>query len=209
MDLSSLITMAATFFVIAVAPGPATLGVASVAMAQGRRAGLSFGLGLGLGLLVWGVLAAVGLGAILAASSQVLMWLKLAGGAYLLWLAWKSGWAAATAESASELDLPAGRWIWRGVVLNLSNPKAVFAWLATLSIGLTPDASVLAVALATAICAVIGFAVYLPWVFAFSHRAVMAVYRRLRRWVDGVVAILFAAAGLSLIRQALSRGSAA
>ena len=72
MDATSLSTMAAAFFVVAVAPGPATLGCASIAMSQGRRAGLGFGFGLGLALLFWGVLAAIGLGAILAGSAEVM-----------------------------------------------------------------------------------------------------------------------------------------
>ena len=93
-DAAALLTMAAAFFVVAVAPGPATLGCASVAMAHGRRAGLSFGMGLGAALFFWGVLAALGLGAVIATSAQVMLWLKVLGALYLFWLAWKAGRSA-------------------------------------------------------------------------------------------------------------------
>ena len=205
MDVTSLSAMAAAFFVVAVAPGPATLGCASVAMSQGRRAGLGFGFGLGLALLFWGVLAAIGLGAILAASAQVMLLLKLLGGCYLLWLAWKAGRSAVAGEVSHAAEVTSGRWIWRGALLNLSNPKAVFAWLATLSLGVGPEDSLATVIVATLICGVIGFIVYLPWVFGFSHPRVMRGYQRVRRWVDGAVAALFAAAGLGLIRSAFAR----
>lgn len=208
VDVGSLLVMAAAFFVVAVAPGPATLGCASVAMAHGRRAGLGFGLGLGAALLFWGVLAALGLGAVIATSAQVMLWLKLLGALYLFWLAWKAGRAAWHGEISTAAEVRSGRWIWRGVLLNLSNPKAVFAWLATLSLGLGPEATGLSVALATLLCGIIGFAVYLPWVLGFSHPKVMAGYRKVHRWVDGVVATLFAVAGLGLIRSALSRAPA-
>lgn len=205
IDPVALMTIASAFFVVAVAPGPATLGCAAVSMAHGRRAGLGFGAGLGLGLMFWGVLAAVGLGAVLAASAPLLTLLKLAGACYLFWLAWQSGRSAMSETAAEPAQIAQGRWVWKGVLLNLSNPKAVFAWLATLSLGLPPDAGVWAVSLATLICATIGFLVYLPWIFGFSHPPVMVAYRRVRRWVDGVVAALFATAGIGLIRSALTR----
>ena len=205
MDVTSLSAMAAAFFVVAVAPGPATLGCASVAMSQGRRTGLGFGFGLGLALFFWGVLAAIGLGAILAASAQVMLVLKLLGGCYLLWLAWKAGRSAVVGDISHAAEVTSGRWVWRGALLNLSNPKAVFAWLATLSLGVRPEDSLATVIVATLICGTIGFVVYLPWVLGFSHPRVMRGYQRIRRWVDGAVATLFAAAGLGLIRSAFVR----
>lgn len=205
IDAFALLTIASAFFVIAVAPGPATLGCAAVSMAHGRRAGLGFGLGLGIGLMFWGILAAVGLGAVLAASAQMLTILKLVGAGYLFWLAWQSGRSAVATSQTEPVQIKQGRWVSKGVLLNLSNPKAVFAWLATLSLGLAPDASALAVTVATLVCAAIGFLVYLPWVFGFSHPPVMAAYRRIQRWVDGGVAVLFAAAGFGLVRSALVR----
>ncbi|MEM1040934.1 MAG: hypothetical protein AAGI12_15855 [Pseudomonadota bacterium] len=40
---------------------------------------------------------------------------------------------------------------------------------------------------------------------AFSLSGFMAGYRRLAKWIDGVVAGLFALAGLSLLRSAFAR----
>lgn len=205
IDVFSLTTIASAFFVIAVAPGPATLGCAAISMAHGRRAGLGFGLGLGMGLTFWGVLAAVGLGAVLAASAQMLTLLKLVGAGYLFWLAWQSGRSVVATSKTEAVQTKQGRWVWKGLLLNLSNPKAVFAWLATLSLGLAPDAGILAVSIATILCAAIGYLVYLPWIYGFSHPPIMAVYRRIRRWVDGGIAVLFAAAGFGLVRSALAR----
>jgi len=207
MDLTALVTMAAAFFVVAVAPGPATLGCASIAVAEGRAAGLQFAFGLGVALSFWGVLAAVGLGAVLVTSAHLMMWLKVLGGLYLLWLAWKAARSAMATSHGATSDRRRGRWVWRGILLNASNPKAVFAWLATLSLGVGPASSPASVAVATLVCALVGFVVYLPWVFGFSHPHVMAAYQRLRQWVDGGIAALFAVAGVSLIRSAFARAS--
>ena len=202
MDLAAI---ALAFFIVAASPGPATLGCAAVSMAHGRAAGLAFGAGLGMGLTVWGILAALGLGAVLASSAWLLTVLKIAGGLYLLWLAYGSGRAALAPAPQTRGEVEAGRWLWRGLALNLSNPKAIFAWVATLSIGLDPTATVITVALATVICAAIGFAIYALWALGFSHTRVMALYQRGRRWVQGAVAVLFATAGLGLIRSAVAR----
>jgi threonine efflux protein len=98
-----------------------------------------------------------------------------------------------------------GRWFWRGLLLNLSNPKAVVAWMAALSMGLGQGTGTHAVAIATLICVGLGFVNYAGYALTFSLPGFMAGYRRSRRWIDGVVAGLFALAGLSLIRSALTR----
>lgn len=205
-DLAALWTTLAAFFVVAASPGPATLGCASVAMAHGRRAGVAVAVGLSFGLAAWGALAAMGLGAVLVASEKLLFALKLVGGAYLLWLAWGSGRAALRRDGAdaAPTETP-GRWFWKGFALNLSNPKAVFAWLATLAIGLAPGDGPATVVLATVFCSVLGLAIYLVWALGFSHWRVMAGYRRFRRWIEATTAALFAAAGLGVIRSAFAR----
>ena len=70
--LPDLPTVAAAFFVVTVAPGPATLAAATVAMCAGRGNGLRFGAGLAAGLAVRGVLAATGPGALLQGSAHAL-----------------------------------------------------------------------------------------------------------------------------------------
>lgn len=205
LDLTNLGAIAAAFVVVASSPGPANLATASVALTRGLPTALTFAAGLSLGLAFWGLLAAFGLGAVLQSSLMALMVLKLAGGAYLLWLAWQTGRAALRPGPMQTPDIPPGRWFLRGILLNLSNPKAVFAWMAALSVGMGAEQGIGAVAVATVMCAMIGTLNAMTWAVLFSRPRMMAGYRRVRRWVDGVVAGLFAAAGFGLIRSALAR----
>ena len=151
------------------------------------------------------LLLCLGLGAVLQSSLFALMLLKLAGGAYLLFLAWQTGRAALRAEAPKPPAIPPGKWVLRGVLLNLSNPKAVFAWMAALSVGMGPEQGGDAVLVATLMCAAIGTLNAMTWALVFSRPRMMTGYRRVRRWVDGVVAGLFAMAGFGLIRSALAR----
>ena len=203
--LDSYLTIAAAFAIVTVSPGPANLALATVAMHWGRLAGLLFGLGLSVGLAFWGVIAATGLGVVVQGTTTFLTVLKLSGGLYLIWLALQSGRSAARKTETTAAATHKGGWFWRGLLLNLSNPKAVVAWMAALSMGLGQETDAHAVAAATLICAGLGFANYTGYALTFSLPGFMAGYRRSRRWIDGVVAGLFALAGFSLIRSALTR----
>jgi threonine/homoserine/homoserine lactone efflux protein len=176
-----------------------------MAMRHGRRAGVQFGLGLALGLTIWGLLAASGMGAVLQTSETVLIVLKIAGAAYLFWLALQSGRAAAAPHADLVTVSTSGRYFRQGLILNLSNPKAVFAWMAALAMGLDADAGLHSVALATALCAVIGLGNYMGWAYLFSLSPAMRLYQKVRRWFEGAASALFALGGFGLIRSAFSR----
>ena len=200
-----LLPVILAFLVVTVSPGPANIATATIAMRFGRGRSMLFGMGLACGLAFWGGVAATGLGAILQGSVYLLTAMKLLGGVYLLWLAFQSGRAAVRGGEPGDAPRGGGRWFWRGLALNLSNPKAVIAWMAALSMGLGVGGDGGHMITATAVCIALGFANYALHAIAFSVPGVMAGYRRFNRWVEGVVAGLFAIAGFGLIRSALAR----
>ena len=99
IDWTGLASIFFAFFVVAASPGPATLTVSAVSAASGRKSGLIFGTGLSIGLAFWGLVAATGLGAVLQASTHLLVAQKIAGGIYLLWLAFGSARSALRATA--------------------------------------------------------------------------------------------------------------
>ena len=210
IDWTGLLSIFAAFFVVAASPGPATLAVSTVSAACGRKSGIVFGAGLAVGLAFWGLVAATGLGAVLQASTHLLIALKIVGGLYLLCLAYASARSAMRATS-EKLGPDAKVWTGnkglfaRGLILNLSNPKAVVAWMAALSVGLGGDDGLASVVMATLGCALIGLLIYACYAAAFSLSAVMDGYVKFRRWIDGAVSALFAIAGFALIRSAITR----
>ncbi|EFL88381.1 LysE family translocator [Ahrensia sp. R2A130] len=205
IDLASLASIALAFLVVTVSPGPANIAVATVSMSAGRKAGHSFALGLSCGLAFWGLVAATGMGAVLQSTPPVLIAMKLLGGAYLIWLALQSARSAMRSEKHAISEAPQGRWFRQGLLLNLSNPKAVVAWMAALSMGLGDSGAAGMLPVATALCIAIGFANYTVHAAAFSLPGFMRGYQRMRRAVDGAVSVLFAAAGFGLLRSALTR----
>lgn len=199
-DLSFLIAPALAFFIAAGSPGPATLACAGAAMAHGRAAGLTLGLGLALGLSFWGALTAVGLGAVVLGSPEALLALRLIGGAYLIWLAWRSAQSAFRPTGRiGEGAAPPKRLFLRGVLLNLSNPKAALAWAAVIALGLPADAGAYHLAIIAAVCSAIGLMIYIAYAIGFALPPVRQAYAKARRMVDAGLAALFGYAGLRLI----------
>ena len=122
--------------VLALAPGPDNLFVLMISAAEGRRAGFAVVAGLMVGVMGHTLAVALGLAALFAASATAFTVLKLAGAAYLLYLAWGAGRAPAMLV-ASDAGAPTHTPPWprlmaRGVVMNLTNPKVVLFFLALL-----------------------------------------------------------------------------
>ena len=77
-------------FTIAAAVGPISLLVIRRTLAEGRLYGLVSGLGVATADATYGAIAAFGLGALTDALVNARQVLGLAGGAFLLWLAWQT-----------------------------------------------------------------------------------------------------------------------
>lgn len=204
IELISLASVALAFFIVTISPGPATLSNATIAMQHGRRTSLIYGAGLSCGLAFWGLVAASGMGAVLQSSSRVLIILKVLGGLYLLWLAYQSARSACYSDVVKNVISHKKNWFLQGLLLNISNPKAVLAWMAALSVGLNSSDDIYTIITATVVCISVGFAANALYSILFSVGGVMRVYQRCRRWVDGVMAGLFALAGYGLIRSSIN-----
>ncbi|MES2534062.1 MAG: LysE family translocator [Pseudomonadota bacterium] len=116
---------------LALTPGPNMIYCVSRTLVQGRRAGLTSLGGVLLAFLVHLVAAALGLTALLIAVPFAFDAIRLAGAAYLMWLAWqavKPGGEAPFAPRALPAD-PPGRLFRMGFVTNLLNPKVAMFYL--------------------------------------------------------------------------------
>jgi threonine/homoserine/homoserine lactone efflux protein len=123
---------------ITAAPGPDNLMVLGIGIAHGRRRGMAFGLGCALGCLSHTLLAALGIGALIAASPAAFATLRTCGGLYLVWLgvqAIRSRGAAATGDpgdAGPARGVPLRKLFMRGLLANAVNPKVVLFFLSFL-----------------------------------------------------------------------------
>ena len=205
-EVFGLLSIGLAFFVVAVSPGPANIANATTAMCYGRKTSVTFALGLTSGLLFWGIIAATGLGTVLQTSVYLLMALKVLGGCYLLWLAWLSIKAVLNPDidQASNVDKQTSlsSWFVKGLIINISNPKTVIAWMAALSMGMDSQSNVSMLIAGVAVCLLVGLLTNLMYSMLFSVRGVMNSYQKFHRWINGIAAALFALGGVKLTSSA-------
>ena len=118
-----------------ITPGQDTFYILGRTISQGRRAGVLSVAGICSGCLVHTLAAALGLSAILAASSQAFAIVKLVGAAYLVYLGIQMLLASRSGEKvATSRRSPSDGWtIYRqGLLTNLLNPKVALFFLAFL-----------------------------------------------------------------------------
>ena len=133
-----------TVIILILTPGPDMTLFLSRALTQGRAAGFAAMAGATSGLVVHTLLAAFGLSALLAASATAFFIVKIAGAAYLLWLAIHT----LRHGSALKLDSRPGKrkaslastWA-TGLGINLLNPKIVLFFVTFLPQFVSANAS--------------------------------------------------------------------
>jgi threonine/homoserine/homoserine lactone efflux protein len=154
------------------------------------------------------LLTAGGLTALLSAYAAALTVIKIAGGAYLLWLAYKSFRAAASVHDIAPTTLSGSRpgafgYFVRGLTVQLTNPKAALAWIAIISLGLHEDAPLwvgLSIVMGTTVLSIIIHGLY---AVAFSTTAMVRLYSKGRRWIQAALGAFFALAGMRLLTSRL------
>jgi threonine efflux protein len=210
MEHHWLFVLLPIWIVALVTPGPDALVVAQTAASSGRRDGFAAAAGVGAGMAVWSVAALSGLAVLFAEAAWLYRLAVLAGAAYLIVTGVQMlvaaardgghGAAAIKAKAARPGALAAFR---RGLLTNLSNPKAAVLFASVFAVALPPRtgygpgaALVLGAALSSALW-------YVVLARLLSAAAARAAYRRAERGVTAAAGACFAGFGAVLaLREA-------
>ena len=192
VDLLSLLVFAVA---TTLTPGGATL----LATASGARFGLRRSLpllaGIAAGLAALVALAGAGLGSLLQAAPALQSAMRVAGSAYLLWLAWRIAWSGAPdirqAEGSSAMGFPTG------IALLWLNPKG---WTMALAASATyAGLATSPASLAALLGAVFGIAAALSLLFWCACGLLLARTLRTTAAWRAVNAVLGAALAASVV----------
>lgn len=185
-------------------PGPATLTISGTAMSRGRLAGLQVALGVLVGSASWGVAAAMGFSAVMMANAWLFEIVRYAGAGYLLFLAVKSLKSAWRGGEAELVQVSSRSLFLRGLMLHLTNPKAILSWGSIYAIVLAPDVPWYVVWQLFAILFAASAMVFLGYAILFSAAPVARFYARSRRWFELAFGVLFGAASLKMLTVRLA-----
>ena len=140
MDINIWLAFLVAAVVIAVSPGPGAVLSIATGLRYGYATALRAIIGLEAALLVQLLIVALGLGALLTASSAAFVTLKIIGAGYLVYLG-VSKWRAPVEDVDEAGALPRGRggFFLQGLLVNLTNPKALIFMVALVPQFVTPS----------------------------------------------------------------------
>jgi threonine/homoserine/homoserine lactone efflux protein len=141
MTLAAFLAVAFLHLMAAISPGPAVLMSARTGVTEGLRTGAFLAIGIGAGAVVWAAAALFGLALIFQAAPALLWALKIAGGLYLIHMAWGMWRDADQPLDMSESSRPPRSAVSAfrlGLITQLSNPKPAILFSA-IFIGTVPQ----------------------------------------------------------------------
>jgi len=191
-----------TAFIVCVSPGIGVVYTLSMTLGGGLRAGMLAALGCTLVTALHLAVAMAGLAAVLHASAVLFQTVKFAGVAFLLWMAW------ATLKGHGGMDIraaepgSAARIVWRGILLNLLNPKLPLFFVAFLPQFVPADGGarlLIELGLGFTAMTFVTFAAY-ALAAGFARQAILG-NTRVMTWLRRAFAASFAALGARLAME--------
>nr|WP_167480839.1 LysE family transporter [Mesorhizobium waimense] len=189
-------------------PGPSFVVVSRIAVAGERADGLAAAIGMGIGGFIFAAIAVAGLTALLVQIAWLDITLRIAGGAYLIWIGIRI-WRGATepVEITSDASARAGSF-WRALrhalLVQLANPKTAifYASMFAAMLPASPPLWMLLVLPPLLFCN--EFVWYAIVAFAFSASGPRSVYLRVKHWIDRAAGAVVGALGLKLMIEGMA-----
>ncbi|MAI46767.1 MAG: LysE family translocator [Hyphomicrobiaceae bacterium TMED74] len=202
--LPGILLAYSVFLVSIMSPGPNILAIMGTSMGVGRPSGLALAMGVATGSMIWATPTALGLTAVIASYAILLTAIKIAGGLFLLWLAYKAFRSAASAHDINAtVSNDEGRgmmgYFLKGLTVQMTNSKAALAWIAIVSLGMQAGAPLWVAVVIVVGTTVLSVICHVLYALVFSTPPMVRVYAKGRRWVQGTLGVLFTFAGLKLL----------
>ncbi|MCV3208968.1 LysE family translocator [Mesorhizobium sp. YC-39] len=198
MSLDAFLALLVYAFVTSITPGPNNFMLLASGVNFGFVRTVPHMLGVGVGFLVLLLAVGFGLGAVLTAFPVLHTGLKIAGGVYLLYLAWKIAMSRsmtskgeATAKPMRFIDAAAFQWV---------NPKAWVMAITAMAVYSDADHPFLSVVLISTAFAIVNLPSVSVWAgFGTALRGFLSEPVRLK-WFNIAMGVLLAATLWPMLR---------
>jgi threonine/homoserine/homoserine lactone efflux protein len=187
MSVDTLLALVLFAFATSITPGPNNMMLFASGVNFGFRRTVPHMLGIGAGFLSLLIGVGMGLGAVLHAYPPAFIALKVAGGLYLLWIAWKIGSSRSMGEGEAKarpmtfLGAAAFQWV---------NPKAWVMAVTAMAVYPNPQQYALTVAIVALVFAAVNVPSVSTWAgFGSALRDWLSMPVRLK-WFNITMAVL-------------------
>lgn len=210
---SSLASLALLYLAALIIPGPNLLLLTHTAASASRGAALAVAIGIATGTLLWVTIAVFGVQRIFEAAPMLQTGLRVAGGLYLLYLAFgllrsvwvdRNGTASAVPDAvidnaASGPESRRSKHFRRGLLTNLTNPKSFAFWTSVAVVSLDPNALLSTRLLAVLMVAMMAVLWHIALAYIFSTPPAQRAYLRARPILSLVTGVVMGAFGTRLL----------
>jgi threonine efflux protein len=197
--LPSLLAIAILHWAVLLVPGFNVVLLAQLAGGQSRAAAFAAVAGMTTATLVWATLAVLGIGAVFSTLPVLRQGAQIAGGLYLLYLAWNLWRSGSSASSVPAQTLSRAAAFRVGFMTSALNPKIALFYGSVFATALPPSPSALHVASAVAVVYLNSVIWHGSLAIAFSQKAVQQAYLRNFARLTRVSGAVVGAFGLKLI----------
>lgn len=195
-------TVSGLYLSVLWSPGPNFLVLSKTAMSESRRHGICTALGISSGTAVWTVLAATGVGLLLARFAWAHQTMQMLGGGYLIFMGLRSCRNAGRAIAQDALqrrNRSLAQAYWSGLATCLTNPQSL-VFFSSIFAGLFAQELALWLKLA-GVCTIITLSIicYLIQATLFSRKRIQQGYLKAKGRIDWVMGGLLAVFGARIL----------
>lgn len=196
-------TVAVMHLIALISPGPDFFFVLQTAVSRSRKDAMLGVLGITCGIMVWAGIALLGLHLIIEKMAWLHTIIMLGGGLYLCWM----GYQLLRSALRKKVDVPppltlahhSGHSFIKGLLTNLSNPKAIIYFGSVFSLFVGDNISAGTRGGIFLLIIVETFCWFSLVASLFALPAIRRGYQRIARWIDGIAGTLFASFGVHMI----------
>lgn len=194
----------------AMSPGPSFVVIARVSLAQSRAEGIAAAIGMGIGSMIFAALALGGLHIVLTQVSWLYLTVKVAGGAYLIYLAYRilKGAKEPLAMNATPMPRTGSQGLTKALLLGagtqLSNPKTAIVFASVFATFLTAEPALWFYLILLPAIFLVEFVWYSIVATALSSERPRRAYGRVKGWIDRAASVVLGALGISLVGEAIA-----
>jgi threonine/homoserine/homoserine lactone efflux protein len=191
---------------VVVSPGPNFALISRLAVSGERSAAIGAAFGFAVSATIYAILSMAGLALVLTKIGWLATSVQIAGGCYLVYLgtmAWLTAKPSSVVQQARSMTTGPWRGLRMGLLVDLSNPKAIAFFIGLYAVAIPPETALWAMILIL----IGGFMLEIVWygliTLLLSRRPIRNVYDRFSRRIERAIGTLLIAFGIRLISEKL------
>lgn len=200
---ATLISILTIHLMAAISPGPDFIVVSKNTLLFGRKQGMLCGAGVCTGIIFHIIASVLGLSIALQASQNIMQYISILGGIYLIFLGYKSIKHSITNThliiSNTNSDTKSNSAFWNGFIVNILNPKAIVYFISLFSIVISTDLNLDQLIIITILIVSIQMGWYITFIYIVTIPRIRKAFENKVHYIERTLGFLLIALGIYML----------